>query len=56
VLAFSISFFFIIEGFYRIIEHKNFPLKKQFTRSIRIAFGFGILTTHIIQAGYKVLF
>jgi len=45
--------FLIVEGSYRIYEHVDFPLKKQFTRSIRIAFGFGILTLHVIQFFYK---
>ncbi len=55
LLAFALSAFLIIEGAYRIWEHKNNSYKKQVTRSIRIAFGFGILTTHIIQSLYKVV-
>lgn len=55
ILAFIISLFFIIEGFYRIYEHPQAKLIKQVTRSLRIAFGFGILTTHIIQFFYKTL-
>lgn len=54
LLAFLISFFFIFEGIYRILEHRNDRYRKQFTRSLRIAFGVGILTTHIIQALFKI--
>ena len=42
------------EGIYRIVEHKFANLKKQLTRIIRIAFGFGILTVHIIQLTHKL--
>ncbi|MBS3083697.1 hypothetical protein J4423_02735 [Candidatus Pacearchaeota archaeon] len=54
VLAFLASFFLIFEGAYRIWEHKNDRYRKQFTRSLRIAFGVAILTTHIIQTMFKV--
>ena len=53
-LAFLASFFLISEGAYRIFEHKSNRYRNQFTRSLRIAFGVGILTTHIIQALFKV--
>ena len=53
ILAFSAALFLVVEGIYRIWEHKNASLKKQFTRSIRIAFGCAILTLHIIQFFYK---
>jgi uncharacterized integral membrane protein len=49
ILAFFGAFFLIIEGFYRIFEHKTKSLKNQISRSIRIAFGFSIITLHIIQ-------
>ncbi|MCK5149547.1 hypothetical protein KAJ87_01325 [Candidatus Pacearchaeota archaeon] len=49
LLAFSIAIFLIIEGVYRISEHKNMGIKKQLTRSIRIAIGCGIMTIHILQ-------
>ena len=52
-LAFFAAIFFVIEGIYRISEHKNFPLKKQSTRSIRIAIGFAIITLHMMQFFYK---
>ena len=52
-LAFLLAIFLIIEGGYRVYEHVNFPLKKQITRSVRIACGFGILTLHVIQFFYK---
>ncbi len=53
VLAFASALFLIIEGSYRIMEHSHAPLKLQFTRSIRIAFGFAILTLHIMQFLHK---
>ena len=53
ILAFFLAIFLILEGVYRIWEHKNDRLKKQITRSIRIAFGFGILTLHLVQISYK---
>lgn len=53
VLAFVAASFLIVEGAYRIYEHKGASLRKQITRSIRIAFGFAILTLHIIQIIYK---
>ena len=52
-LAFLLSGFLIIEGIYRIIEHRDAHVSRQFTRSIRVAIGFGVLTTHIIQALFK---
>jgi len=56
VLAFTAGIFLVIEGAYRILEHRDNSLSRQFTRSVRIAFGFGILTTHVIQALHKVYF
>ncbi|MEK6811227.1 MAG: hypothetical protein AABX96_01825 [Nanoarchaeota archaeon] len=53
-LAFLASFFLILEGIYRISEHRNDRYRKQFTRSLRIALGVGILTTHIIQTAFKI--
>ncbi len=53
VLAFSAAIFLVVEGIYRIIEHKDAQLKRQFTRSIRIAFGCAIITLHVIQFFYK---
>ncbi|MEK6873907.1 MAG: hypothetical protein AABW91_03605 [Nanoarchaeota archaeon] len=53
ILAFLLAIFLISEGSYRVYEHANFSLKKQITRSIRIACGFGILTLHVIQFFYK---
>ena len=52
-LAFFIAIFLIVEGIYRISEHKNMSIKNQFTRSLRIAFGCAILTTHIVQFIHK---
>ncbi|MBS3075237.1 hypothetical protein J4429_02140 [Candidatus Pacearchaeota archaeon] len=53
LLAFSAALFLVIEGFARIIEHPHASLKRQFTRIIRIMFGFSILTLHIIQFIHK---
>ncbi len=53
ILAFIAAIFLVIEGFVRIFEHPNASLKQQFTRMLRIAFGFSILTLHIIQFFYK---
>ena len=53
VLAFIAGLFLVLEGGYRIYEHKNNSLKKQFTRSIRIALGIGLLTLHVMQFLYK---
>ena len=53
ILAFSGALFLIAEGIYRIWEHKDANLKKQITRSIRIALGFAILILHVMQVIYK---
>lgn len=53
LLAFTAALFLIIEGFARIIEHPHASVKRQFTRIIRIASGFAILTLHIIQFIHK---
>lgn len=53
VLAFSAALFLIIEGFVRIFEHPTANLLKQATRIIRIAFGFAIVTLHVIQILHK---
>ncbi len=53
VLAFLAGIFLIIEGFYRILEHKKDSLSKQFTRTLRIALGCAIITLHIMQAMHK---
>ncbi len=49
LLAFLAALFLIFEGIYRILEHKKAPLKKQATRSIRIAFGCAIIALHLTQ-------
>lgn len=53
VLAFLAGVFLIIEGFYRILEHKKEPLRNQLTRTLRIAFGCAIITLHIMQVLHK---
>jgi hypothetical protein len=52
-LAFAAALFLVIEGFARIIEHPAASFKRQFTRIIRIAFGFAIITLHLIQIMHK---
>lgn len=49
LLAFAVAIFLVIEGVYRLSEHKNMGLKRQFTRSIRIAVGCAIITIHVLQ-------
>ena len=53
ILAFSAALFLIIEGICSIAKEKNKPWKKHISRSIRIAFGFAIITLHIMQFIYK---
>lgn len=53
LLAFLAALFLVIEGFARIIEHPHASLSRQTTRIIRIAFGFAIVTLHIIQFMHK---
>jgi hypothetical protein len=48
-LAFGAGLFLIFDGIYRILEHKDASLKKQFTRSVRIALGCTLVTIHLIQ-------
>ena len=55
VLAFSVGIFLVLDGLYRISEHKNMALRNQFTRSIRVAIGFAIITIHIMQFIHKFL-
>jgi len=52
-LAFFAALFLVIEGFARIFEHKKASLGRQSTRIIRIAFGFAIITLHVIQFIHK---
>jgi hypothetical protein len=54
VLAFVVALFLIFEGGYRIHEHVDAPLKKQWSRSFRIVFGLTIISLHYIQSFYKV--
>lgn len=52
-LAFAAALFLIIEGFYRLHEHKYAPVSKQLTRIVRIAFGCAIATLHIMHFVHK---
>lgn len=53
LLAFGIAVFLVIEGIYRINEHKNMGIKKQFTRIIRVGIGCAIITLHVLQFLHK---
>jgi len=52
-LAFLAASFLVVDGIYRIWEHKNAPLKKQWSRSVRILFGCSIIALHLVQVFYK---
>jgi hypothetical protein len=53
-ISFFVAVFLTIEGFCRIIEHPGASLKRQFTRIIRIGFGFTIFSLHLIHAINKI--
>lgn len=53
LLALIVAVFLIIEGMFRIFEHPQASLKRQFTRPIRIAIGSAIITIHILQFLHK---
>ena len=53
LLAFGVAVFLVIEGIYRINEHKNMGVKKQFTRIVRVGIGCAIITLHVLQFLYK---
>jgi hypothetical protein len=53
ILALSAALFLIIEGFVKIFHHSKASLLNQATRIIRIAFGFAIVTLHVIQILHK---
>ena len=54
-LAFLAALFLIIEGLFRVVEHKDDNIKKQFTRVLRILLGCTILTLHIMQFLHKFI-
>ena len=53
ILAFAVAIFLVIEGFYRLSEHKNMSVKNQFTRIIRISVGTAIIAIHSLQFLHK---
>jgi uncharacterized Tic20 family protein len=53
ILALSAALFLIIEGFAKIFSHSKATLLNQVTRIVRIAFGFAIVTLHVIQILHK---
>ena len=52
-LAFGVGIFLFFEGIYRISEHKNMGMKRQFTRIIRVGIGCAIITLHVLQFLHK---
>lgn len=54
LLAFSAAVFLICEGFHQILKHESaFSFWDKIFVAVRIAFGFAILTIHLIQFAYK---
>ena len=53
ILAFIVTLFLMIEGIYKIYQEREIALKKQITRSLRVAAGFAIFVMHILQVLYK---
>ncbi|MEN9626576.1 MAG: hypothetical protein RL557_904 [archaeon] len=53
LLAFIAGLFLVVEGFARIIENKDALLKQQFSRMVRVAGGFAIMTLHVMQFLHK---
>ncbi|MFA5855887.1 MAG: hypothetical protein WC867_00890 [Candidatus Pacearchaeota archaeon] len=52
ILATLFAIFLILEGSFRIYEHPNAILKRQYTRIMRIVIGFAILTLHTFEFFY----
>lgn len=48
-ISFVAALYLIVEGFIRIIEHKNETIPKQFTRMVRILFGLSIFIIHVMH-------
>jgi hypothetical protein len=53
ILALSAALFLIIEGFVKILKHPKETFLNQSTRIIRVAFGFAIVTLHVLQILHK---
>ena len=53
LLAFAAAVFLILESLYKIFLDLDKPLKHNYTRFIRLGFGFGILALHIMQFLHK---
>ena len=54
LLAFSAALFLVLEGLYRLIEHQEIKTTKdRLFLAIRIAFGFAIITLHVMQFMHK---
>ena len=54
LLAFSAALFLVLEGLYRLIEHQEIKTAKdRLFLAIRIAFGFAIITLHVMQFIHK---
>ncbi len=53
IFALIFGLFLVIEGLAGIYEHPSASSKRQFTRIVRVAMGFAILTLHIMQFVHK---
>ncbi|MDP3900311.1 MAG: hypothetical protein Q8Q23_04495 [bacterium] len=53
VFAFAAAFFLVVEGITKIEINKEDRWRKQALRAIRVAFGFSIISLHIIQLIHK---
>lgn len=53
LLAFAVSLFLVIEGIYRLHEHKQASFSRQFTRVVRVVTGAAIFSLHVFQFLHK---
>ena len=53
ILAMSAALFLIIEGLYRMFEHKEYEFRHQLTRIIQVCIGSAIVLLHIMQVLYS---
>jgi hypothetical protein len=53
ILAFTAGIFLICDGLYELLEHKDLSQKARIMVSIRVAFGFAIVTLHTMQFIHK---
>lgn len=53
ILAFGVGVFLVVEGVAQMWVNKNQLLAVQWSRSVRVAIGFAILTLHTMQFLHK---